>query len=114
MRISDWSSDVCSSDLDATMHSTMGLIDGPNAQAQLRQPEGSQPSSIGEGGRKRWSIKLSLRTKRGLHNRDWPVHEPLRGLRSEERRVGKECVSTCRSRWAPYNQKKKKRNKEKE
>src|SRR3546814_6039688 len=68
------------------MHSTMGLIDGPNAQAQLRQPEGSQPSSIGEGGRKRWSIKLSLRTKRGLHNRDWPVHEPLRGLvlRSEE------------------------------
>src|SRR3546814_11652042 len=28
-------------------------------------------------------------------------------LRSEERRVGKECVSTCRSRWAPYNKKKK-------
>src|SRR3546814_13873486 len=27
--------------------------------------------------------------------------------RSEERRVGKECVSTCRSRWAPYNKKKK-------
>src|SRR3546814_14662399 len=29
------------------------------------------------------------------------------GVRSEERRVGKECVSTCRSRWAPYNYKKK-------
>src|SRR3546814_12067463 len=28
--------------------------------------------------------------------------------RSEERRVGKECVSTCRSRWSPYHQKKKK------
>src|SRR3546814_15697125 len=28
-------------------------------------------------------------------------------LRSEERRVGKECVSTCRSRWSPYHQKKK-------
>src|SRR3546814_11840985 len=27
--------------------------------------------------------------------------------RSEERRVGKECVSTCRSRWSPYNKKKK-------
>src|SRR3546814_11596706 len=26
-----------------------------------------------------------------------------RGLRSEERRVGKECVSTCRSRWSPYH-----------
>src|SRR3546814_12734354 len=31
------------------------------------------------------------------------------GLRSEERRVGKECVSTCRSRWSPLNKKKKKK-----
>src|SRR3546814_18599389 len=31
--------------------------------------------------------------------------------RSEERRVGKECVSTCRSRWSPYHSKKKKKNK---
>src|SRR3546814_15487775 len=31
----------------------------------------------------------------------------LRKLRSEERRVGKECVSTCRSRWSPYHYKKK-------
>src|SRR3546814_17028044 len=29
-------------------------------------------------------------------------------IRSEERRVGKECVSTCRSRWSPYHSKKKK------
>src|SRR3546814_10981135 len=28
---------------------------------------------------------------------------PLRVARSEERRVGKECVSTCRSRWSPYH-----------
>src|SRR3546814_11416950 len=33
-----------------------------------------------------------------------PVGEPHRARpRSEERRVGKECVSTCRSRWSPYN-----------
>src|SRR3546814_13741272 len=32
-------------------------------------------------------------------------------MRSEERRVGKECVSTCRSRWSPYHEKKKKKNK---
>src|SRR3546814_13316984 len=32
------------------------------------------------------------------HSRRWP--------RSEERRVGKECVSTCRSRWSPYHEKK--------
>src|SRR3546814_16867356 len=31
----------------------------------------------------------------------------LRHTRSEERRVGKECVSTCRSRWSPYHYKKK-------
>src|SRR3546814_16667041 len=31
-----------------------------------------------------------------------------RRMRSEERRVGKECVSTCRSRWSPYHTKKKK------
>src|SRR3546814_19733294 len=31
------------------------------------------------------------------------------GMRSEERRVGKECVSTCRFRWAPYTEKKSKR-----
>src|SRR3546814_20700931 len=31
--------------------------------------------------------------------------------RSEERRVGKECVSTCRSRWSPYPSKKKKHHK---
>src|SRR3546814_14429480 len=35
-----------------------------------------------------------------------------RGLRSEERRVGKECVSTCRSRWSPYHSKKKERSDE--
>src|SRR3546814_20526303 len=35
---------------------------------------------------------------------------PAARRRSEERRVGKECVSTCRSRWSPYHSKKKKNN----
>src|SRR3546814_6218780 len=35
------------------------------------------------------------------------VSEPILFTRSEERRVGKECVSTCRSRWSPYHYKKK-------
>src|SRR3546814_12192080 len=38
------------------------------------------------------------------------TREHLATLRSEERRVGKECVSTCRSRWSPYHYKKKKKN----
>src|SRR3546814_17940848 len=33
-------------------------------------------------------------------------HRPAATVRSEERRVGKECVSTCRSRWSPYHYKK--------
>src|SRR3546814_19530698 len=34
---------------------------------------------------------------------DNPLKITLRYSRSEERRVGKECVSTCRSRWSPYH-----------
>src|SRR3546814_5475573 len=34
---------------------------------------------------------------------DWACKQKIRGWRSEERRVGKECVSTCRSRWSPYH-----------
>src|SRR3546814_20465893 len=43
-------------------------------------------------------------------SRDSGLHQTLprrQRLRSEERRVGKECVSTCRSRWSPYHYKKK-------
>src|SRR3546814_9577173 len=36
------------------------------------------------------------------HDEPWCVCE-FHGRRSEERRVGKECVSTCRSRWSPYH-----------
>src|SRR3546814_19776693 len=45
-------------------------------------------------------------TADGGHERDFFGHH--RWGRSEERRVGKECVSTCRSRWSPYDYKKKK------
>src|SRR3546814_4488984 len=73
MRISDWSSDVCSSDLtlQALIHS--GPILGI----------GSDMSAIHPG---------SANIPTGLSK-----------ARSEERRVGKECVSTCRSRWSPYH-----------
>src|SRR3546814_2952264 len=66
MRISDWSSDVCSSDLCSM-----------NCRQRL--------------GRCRLCLSRLLRN---------PLRDPLR---SEERRVGKECVSTCRSRWSPYH-----------
>src|SRR3546814_12997305 len=86
MRISDWSSDVCSSDL------------GTDAA----RPLGGDATS-----------KVAARLAAGA---DRPRHFPALGLRcaspearerSEERRVGKECVSTCRSRWWPYHLKNK-------
>src|SRR3546814_1154631 len=89
MRISDWSSDVCSSDL--------------HPDEASRQP----------AGRVRQASWLSLYQLLPVHQRRHPDIQPLPSadvfppartstqLRSEERRVGKECVSTCRSRWSP-------------
>src|SRR3546814_4205219 len=83
MRISDWSSDVCSSDL---------LL----------------PRRGGGGTRRRGEVAVHAAERQGsLHRaavgRDrYPVAQHDLD-RSEERRVGKECVSTCRSRWSPYH-----------
>src|SRR3546814_5238208 len=81
MRISDWSSDVCSSDL---LHRVVvaPVDDG-----------GAGP--CGEGGFGEGHGSSSI----------WISHHGLLPYcsRSEERRVGKECVSTCRSRWSPYH-----------
>src|SRR3546814_1314051 len=72
MRISDWSSDVCSSDLELFPYSRPRLFQFPFEQIEPR-------NRGGRGGKSRALV------------------------RSEERRVGKECVSTCRSRWSPYH-----------
>src|SRR3546814_3610558 len=72
MRISDWSSDVCSSDL-AFLRANRQLV------AFLAEACGNvYDDAVGN-----------------VFDDDY--------LRSEERRVGKECVSTCRSRWSPYH-----------
>src|SRR3546814_16472097 len=72
MRISDWSSDVCSSDLAAAPSNRTARPCPANRGATRAVPARAQP----------------------------------RDSRSEERRVGKACVSTCRSRWVPYHSKK--------
>src|SRR3546814_10222160 len=82
MRISDWSSDVCSSDLRS-----MALTTGPTARPLAAFS--SLGSSRTSGATVAWCQISS-------GPRAWP-------RRSEERRVGKECVSTCRSRWSPYH-----------
>src|SRR3546814_4932190 len=91
MRISDWSSDVCSSDLQIDS----GERSLWRYRAALRLP--APPAlTLGEG----WTPLLAAEWD------DVPVRfkaEYLMPSRSEERRVGKERVSTCRSRWSPYH-----------
>src|SRR3546814_1688817 len=83
MRISDWSSDVCSSDL----HGRVGVyFEAAAVIVSL--------TLLGQ------LLELRARSKTST------ALKALLGLspkRSEERRVGKECVSTCRSRWSPYH-----------
>src|SRR3546814_12403352 len=115
MRISDWSSDVCSSDLDI-LHKKIRervKVTSPDIRASLKA-KGCLSGSLFLAsfliGIECISVFLLL------HGFD--SHEPIRRVeiaeillifdyifadRSEERSVGKECVSTCRSRWWPYH-----------
>src|SRR3546814_12234747 len=97
MRISDWSSDVCSSDLH--------IVGGPC----LRQRPGLAEAgdrAVDQPGIDRPHVLPPQR--QALDDAAAEVlHEDVGPARSEERRVGKECVSTCRSRWSPYHTKKK-------
>src|SRR3546814_11682108 len=102
MRISDWSSDVCSSDLG--QRSRAGL-DRPALESSFNLDETrAEPS-------KRLVVNLvdlvdlaSDGVRYGVHALIVVKHPAdFAPSRSEERRVGKECASTCRSRWSPYH-----------
>src|SRR3546814_6487008 len=91
MRISDWSSDVCSSDL---------MVRCARRERALMDP-GLDRFEVGRG---KDAVELGDRAAavEAVPGIDEPVMLAEIG-RSEERRVGKECVSTCRSRWSPYH-----------
>src|SRR3546814_12413921 len=112
MRISDWSSDVCSSDL-------FGKAGEANPRRQVDHAIFNAAIITHKHGQ---CLTLRQRHKTELPQHGLPLwhqydsstgrepgqHSRRRGQRSEERRVGKECVSTCRSRWSPYHSKKNK------
>src|SRR3546814_11568233 len=99
MRISDWSSDVCSSDLDGWSKRAASRIANAIRQAALK--DGAIDSGSGV---KVFKREAFLRLPYFDHmQRFMPALMLREGYRSEERRVGKECVSTCRSRWSPYH-----------
>src|SRR3546814_15942622 len=117
MRISDWSSDVCSSDLDfrlvALRYDAQTIyrfifVSASERSAALNVPFRETTYSF---------RKLSEAEAAKLKPRRVRIYEvkagdtpakiaarmPFAEERSEERRVGTECVRTCRSRWAPYH-----------
>src|SRR3546814_8152300 len=105
MRISDWSSDVCSSDLALYLgwawrrgsieaRDFLGAWGLPMAVLAFIHIVDIEDGFWGGGSK---LVVLVAATWQAL----WLAAAATR--RSEERRVGKECVSTCRSRWSPYH-----------
>src|SRR3546814_2342434 len=97
MRISDWSSDVCSSDLIIEWLAEKSdprrfWPEDPAARAMARSIAAEMHSSY-----------AALRQECMMNLRRRLPTPSLSAARSEERRVGKECVSTCRSRWSTYH-----------
>src|SRR3546814_11340378 len=100
MRISDWSSDVCSSDL------TYGIFVYQEQVMQAAQILAGY--SLGGADLLRRAmgkkIKAEMDAQRAIFVEGCAKTNNITAhKRSEERRVGKECVSTCRSRWSPYH-----------
>src|SRR3546814_17538710 len=103
MRISDWSSDVCSSDLSDAASQGARLLVFPEygnldlaslLGAQTALDAAAQVAPLAAMADDVARLHADLARRHGVH---------LLAGRSEERRVGKECVSTCRSRWSPYH-----------
>src|SRR3546814_19768664 len=125
MRISDWSSDVCSSDLNAQLivaveyrkapaQANTGMLDLKKTQAQRVKRGHGQ--ALGALGLDPLAHALAHLARRLVGERDRravaglvlaageQVRAPLGDHpRSEESWVGKECVSTCRSQWSPFH-----------
>src|SRR3546814_12433232 len=97
MRISDWSSDVCSSDL--LWESLVALLFLSRQVAYAWMCVQSRDTCVValQGA----DVQHGLCRLIGEGARE--STEEFAELRSEERRVGKECVSTCSSRWSPYH-----------
>src|SRR3546814_10617484 len=104
VRISDWSSDVCSSDLNFVKRSEKGklywyyeppMTDGSRPRKYVGPDSDPAVASRVEGfGRLKTGFRERQRLVRALRAAGMPA-------RSEERRVGDECVSTWRTRWSP-------------
>src|SRR3546814_19727912 len=108
MRISDWSSDVCSSDLPigGTLKPLLGVDHVAGGKAVLAAPVLPQRHQFRRGPHRALGLVeliLAVAVPVAEHRQ---VHRAATRLHSEERRVGIECVSSCRYLWSPYHYKK--------
>src|SRR3546814_15798443 len=111
MRISDWSSDVCSSDLWHALTTEVvlqrldadvsGLSHSEAAARLTAHGPNALPTSTVAHPVLRFLAQFNNALIYFLLAAAFAA--AMLGHRSAERRVGKECVSTCRSRWAPYH-----------
>src|SRR3546814_11060803 len=98
MRISDWSSDVCSSDLRKAYDPRAGAMpQGIRCAICLMQRRHRCMSRIDR------ILSICIALEAQMEDTETLVTLTADIVRSEERRVWKECVSTCRSRWSPYH-----------
>src|SRR3546814_14138646 len=118
MRISDWSSDVCSSDLHFLRQVPLtlmfvnaageSLFANNEAEKQCGRWNRGLRSAVSSDAGFRLPLEVAAMFEDAMNdsadNAAAVIGRPASvRLRSEERRVGKECVSTCRSRWSPYH-----------
>src|SRR3546814_20581905 len=115
MRISDWSSDGCSSDLPFAFWGIDSFNSGGGDPVIAKVGgEKIKQSQFRHAYDQRYQQYVQLmgdnfhadQFDQGKFQQsvlDDMTQESMLRQRSEERRVGKECVSTCRSRWSPYH-----------
>src|SRR3546814_13227863 len=104
MRISDWSSDVCSSDLwVSTYTKALQRQLGHETARVYPDPAVRRARVVTRKGRENYLCLLNLEDalQGGFAGRAAILAQLV--ARSEERRVGEECVSTCKSRWSRYH-----------
>src|SRR3546814_16542255 len=108
MRISDWSSDVCSSDLRVNLAAFHAWQKGVQRIVNTTFVDSEGDTQLTQfvtnaGNAKTYGLEFegTLIPWKGMTIEGSAAYLPARS--SEERRVGKECVSTCRSGWAPYD-----------
>src|SRR3546814_17221876 len=110
MRISDWSSDVCSSDLrfgaDPRQFRNVIVKSGTDGRL-VRLEDVARVELGGKDYNSRSYLDGQTAVAMGVFQRPGTnaleTSEQVMAKRSEERRVGTECVSTCRSRWTAYH-----------